>query len=126
MINNAPVSVILPVADMTRATSFYRDQLGLTDAGQEPGGNQLLRSGSGTTIALMAAEEGAQSAHTAVSFEVDDIHAEIAELKSAGITFFDYDLPTLKTTDHVCVIGSEQAAWFADTEGNILCLHQFD
>jgi hypothetical protein len=24
----------------------------------------------------------------------------------------------------VCVLGSEKAAWFMDTEGNCLCLHQ--
>jgi len=33
-------------------------------------------------------------------------------------------LPGLKTTDHVAVMGTEKAAWFADTEGNILCLHE--
>jgi hypothetical protein len=26
--------------------------------------------------------------------------------------------------DHVCVLGAEKAAWFNDTEGNILCLHE--
>jgi hypothetical protein len=40
------------------------------------------------------------------------------------VSFLDYDLPDLKTTNHVCVLGSEKAAWFADTEGNILCLHE--
>ena len=30
----------------------------------------------------------------------------------------------LKTVDGVCVLGSEKAAWFKDTEGNILCIHQ--
>ena len=29
-----------------------------------------------------------------------------------------------KTVEHVCVLGSEKAAWFEDTEGNILCLHE--
>jgi len=35
-----------------------------------------------------------------------------------------YDLPGLKTIEHVCVLGSEKAAWFQDPEGNILCLHE--
>jgi hypothetical protein len=26
----------------------------------------------------------------------------------------------VKTVDHVCVLGAEKAAWFDDTEGNIL------
>ena len=53
-----------------------------------------------------------------------DIAGAIAQLKSRGVAFADYDLPGLKTVEHVCVLGSEKAAWFEDTEGNILCLHE--
>jgi hypothetical protein len=35
------------------------------------------------------------------------------------VVFEDYDFPT-KTVNHVCVLGSEKAAWFKDTEGNYL------
>ncbi|WP_411286109.1 hypothetical protein [Lapillicoccus sp.] len=59
-----------------------------------------------------------------LSFEVTDIVAEISDLESRGVSFLDDDLPDLRTTDHVCVLGSEKAAWFSDTEGNILCLHE--
>ncbi len=40
------------------------------------------------------------------------------------MTFHDYDLPGFRTVGHVCVLGSEKAAWFSDPEGNILCLHE--
>lgn len=59
-----------------------------------------------------------------LSFEVTDIVAEISDLESRGVSFPYDDLPDLRTTDHVCVLGSEKAAWFSDTEGNILCLHE--
>jgi len=124
MINNAPLTAVLPVVDVSRATGFYRDQLGLKDLGDEPSGNHLLLTGSGTQIALMRAEEGAQSSHTVLSFEVENISTQIRDLEGRGVSFLDYDLPDLKTTDHVCVMGAEKAAWFADTEGNILCLHE--
>ncbi|MDQ1537537.1 MAG: hypothetical protein QOE58_1930 [Actinomycetota bacterium] len=124
MISNAQLTPILPVVDVVRATEFYRNRLGLTDLGDEPGGNHLLRTGSGATIGLMAAEPGAQSSHTVLTFEVEDIMNEVKDLESQGVDFYDYDLPNLKTTDHVCVMGAERAAWFADTEGNILCLHE--
>jgi hypothetical protein len=55
---------------------------------------------------------------------VDSVTQEILELEGRGVRFFDYDLPDLKTTNHVAVMGTEKAAWFADTEGNILCLHE--
>ncbi len=41
-----------------------------------------------------------------------------------GVVFEDYDLPGLRTVDHVCVLGSEKAAWFRDTEGNIMAVVQ--
>ena len=62
--------------------------------------------------------------HTAVSFQVQDIASAIRTLKAAGVVFEDYDYPTLKTVEHVCVLGSEKAAWFSDPDGNILCIHE--
>ena len=124
MISNAHLTVILPVVDVSRATGFYRDRLGLKDLGDEPSGNHVLLTGTGTQIALMPAEEGAQSGHTVLSFEIENIARQIKDLEGRGVTFLDYDLPDLKTTDHVAVMGAEKAAWFADTEGNILCLHE--
>jgi catechol 2,3-dioxygenase-like lactoylglutathione lyase family enzyme len=124
MISNAALTPVLPVVDVSRATGFYRDRLGLKDAGDDPGGNHLMKTTSGATIALMSAEQGAQSAHTVLTFEVEDITSEIQDLQSRGVGFYDYDLPNLKTADHVAVMGAEKAAWFADSEGNILCLHE--
>lgn len=115
MISNAQLTPVLPVVDVTRATGFYRDRLGLKDIGEDPGGNHLVQTGTGATIALMPAEEGAQSPHTVLTFEVQDIMNEIRDLQSRGIGFYDYDLPELQTTDHVAVMGAEKAAWFADT-----------
>jgi hypothetical protein len=48
----------------------------------------------------------------------------VETLKSAGVVFEDYDFPELKTVNHICVLGSEKAAWFKDTEGNYLCIHE--
>jgi len=124
MISNAQLTPILPVVDVSRATDFYRDRLGLVDLGDEVGGNHLMRTGAGATIGLMPAEEGAQSPHTVLTFEVENITDEVRDLQSRGVGFLDYDLPDLKTVDHVCVMGTEKAAWFADSEGNILCLHE--
>jgi hypothetical protein len=73
---------------------------------------------------LFPKPEGTKAQHTALSFRVDEIATAVAELSGRGVQFADYDLPGLKTTDHVCVLGSEKAAWFEDPEGNILCLHQ--
>ena len=74
--------------------------------------------------ALFPKPGGTKADHTAISFQVTDIGKSIAELKAAGVVFEDYDFPGLKTIEHVCVLGSEKAAWFKDSEGNYLCIHE--
>jgi catechol 2,3-dioxygenase-like lactoylglutathione lyase family enzyme len=117
------VTCILPVIDLERARRFYGDLLGLEAVGARPDGKYVFRSG-GTEIALFPKTGGTRAEHTAISFRVEDIVAAIRALEARGVVFADYDLPDLKTVDHVCVLGSEKAAWFKDPEGNILCLHE--
>ena len=117
------VTAMLPVKDMARARNFYEKQLALVPLGEKPDGKFVYRCG-GTEIALFPRPGGTKAEHTALSFRVGDIRAAIREFESRGIAFADYDLPGLKTVEHVCVLGSEKAAWFQDTEGNILCLHE--
>ena len=114
---------MLPVKDMERARHFYEQRLGLEPLGLKPDGKFVYRCG-GTEIALFPKPEGTKAQHTALSFRVERIDAAVAQLKARGVVFADYDLPGLKTVEHVCVLGAEKAAWFEDTEGNILCLHE--
>lgn len=121
--STASVTTMLPVMNMSRARAFYEGCLGL-----KPGGFRLdgkfVYSVGGSTLALFPKPEGTKADHTAISFRVSDIGASIEELKAAGVVFEDYDIPGLKTVNHVCVLGAEKAAWFKDTEGNYLCIHE--
>lgn len=121
--NATQVTCILPVKDMPRARRFYEEQLGLPPVGLKPDGKFVYRCG-GAEIALFPKAEGTKAQHTALSFRVADIKAAIRDLERRGVKFADYDLPGLKTVEHVCVLGAEKAAWFEDPEGNILCLHE--
>jgi predicted enzyme related to lactoylglutathione lyase len=123
MLANTCVTTMLPVIDMARARAFYERCLGLTPGGLRPDGKFVYAVG-GSTLALFPKAEGTRAEHTAISFQVPDIAASIAQLKKTGVVFEDYDLPGFKTVAHVCVLGSEKAAWFKDTEGNTLCIHQ--
>jgi predicted enzyme related to lactoylglutathione lyase len=125
MLSSAPVTAILPVMDMQRARDFYETRLGLTPVGMKPNGQFVYACAAGAcSIALFPKEGGTKAEHTALSFEVQDIASVLAALEKAGVVFEDYDLPGLKTVNHVCVLGSEKAAWFKDTEGNYLCIHE--
>jgi hypothetical protein len=46
----------------------------------------------------------------------------VAELRSRGIVFEEYDLPGLKTINGIADMDGERAAWFKDSEGNILSI----
>ena len=123
MLSESTVTTMLPVKDLARARAFYEGCLGLTPGGLKPDGKFVYKV-KGSTLALFPKPEGTKADHTAISFQVDDIAASIAELKRAGVVFEDYDFPGFKTVDHVCVLGAEKAAWFKDPEGNYLCLHE--
>lgn len=117
------VTVMLPTRDIDRARRFYEDQLGMADGAERPDGKIVYHCG-GTALALFPREGGTKAEHTVVSFRVEDIQSAVAALAARGVIFADYDLPGLRTVDHVCVLGSEKAAWFSDPEGNILCIHE--
>ncbi|MFD4673432.1 VOC family protein [Lentzea sp. NPDC058450] len=124
MLTATKTTTMLPVEDADRAGRFYEDQLGLKPVATQPDGTRIFALGQGDALGLMPAEKGAQTGHTVLSFEVPDLEGEIRELEGKGVRFEDYDLPDFKTTNHIAVMGTERAAWFLDTEGNILCLHE--
>ncbi|RAK63262.1 VOC family protein [Hymenobacter edaphi] len=124
MLATAPVTVMLPVRNLERARQFYEQALGLHPIGLKADGKFEYACGSTNVIALLPKPSATPADHTALSFEVPDIAAAIQELQQHGVQFEDYDLPGLKTVNHICVLGAEKAAWFKDPEGNYLCLHQ--
>ena len=131
------VSVMLPITDPTRAQKFYGDLLELPFDGNDGEGGLMFRLGGGSELVLRPLLEdfkvtsevrplpaGQQSPNTAMSFEVGDLPAEIAQLEERGVRFEDYDQPGFTTVDHVFHNGGESAAWFLDPDGNVLCVHQ--
>ena len=123
-LSKAVITTILPVKDMNRAREFYEKKLGLEPKGFAADGNYLFACGGDAHIALITKPEGTRAEHTALSFEVTGIERVISELQSTGVQFESYDFPNLRTVDHICVLGSDKAAWFKDSEGNYLCVHE--
>lgn len=123
VLTDSTITTMLPVTDGERAGRFYSRTLGLKPTGAAEDGTRYFAAGAGI-IGLRPMPDGAQRENTALSFEVVDIQAEVAALESRGVRFQDYDVDGLKTVDHIADLGTERAAWFTDSEGNVLCLHQ--
>lgn len=121
---SSTVSMMLPISDADRARKFYSEQLALAFQGTDAEGSLLYQLAGGSQLVLLPRPDQLPSPSTAMSFEVPDVEAEVAELEGRGIQFEDYDLPDLKTVDHIATMGPEKAAWFLDPDGNVLCLHQ--
>ena len=123
MLSQSRITTILPVADVSRARRFYETTLGLRAATTRPDGSVILTGDQGS-LELLPRPEARASGFTVASFEVSDVAGEVKDLERRGVRFEDYDLPDVKTVGHVCVLGSERAAWFKDPEGNVLCIHE--
>ncbi|HET6502496.1 MAG TPA: VOC family protein [Amycolatopsis sp.] len=124
MLRNSAITTMLPARDADRASHFYADTLGLHLTAKSPDGTYYFEAGHGDAIGLRPLPDAQPSDNTAMSFEVSDIAGEVAELEGRGVQFQDFDSGELRTVDHIATLGNEKAAWFADTEGNILCLHE--
>jgi catechol 2,3-dioxygenase-like lactoylglutathione lyase family enzyme len=131
MLENSNVSTRIPTQDLERARTFYKDKLGLTPAEERPGGLRY-RCGNGF-FSLFQSSGKASSNHTQMAWEVDDIVSTVEWLRSRGVVFEEYDLPGLKTKNGIAeVTGNypssravgEKAAWFRDSEGNLLAIGQ--
>ena len=122
MLTNSQVTAILPAVNLDRARKFYEQKLGLKI--QEANATDILyECGQGTMLYLY--QRGQTKAdHTAAGFSVDNIEAQMNDLRSRGVVFEEYDFPGLKTENGVAMMGHVKSAWFRDTEGNILALTQ--
>lgn len=122
MLMNSTVTANIPAEDLGRAREFYADKLGLTPTAENPGG-LVYTTASGTSFFLYQTEYAGQAGHTIAQWHVADVAAEVKELQGRGLTFEHYDLPEMTWDGDVAAMGETgHAAWFKDSEGNILCL----
>ena len=123
MLQRSPMYAYIPVADLSRARKFYEQKLGFVPK-EEAAGGILYQFGDHTACFMYPTPNAGTSKASQAFWEVDDLDREVAELKKKGVAFEDYDLPDIKTKDGIATGGGAKSAWFKDTEGNFLCLHQ--
>jgi catechol 2,3-dioxygenase-like lactoylglutathione lyase family enzyme len=120
MLGRADATPMIAVKDLDRARQFYEDKLGLKEV-DDFGEGFVLKSGD-TKFEVYRSEFAGTNKATALTFEVDDIHDEVRELKEKGIFFEEYDLPGLERQGDLYVAEGFKTTWFKDPDGNILSL----
>jgi predicted enzyme related to lactoylglutathione lyase len=124
MLNRASVTANIPAADLDRARSFYADTLGMTPSSEMADAGMLIyRTDGGTTFQVYQTEFAGQAGHTIAQFHVDDVEGEARALQEKGVALETYDMPGVTWDNGVADMGAiGKAAWFKDSEGNILCI----
>jgi len=125
MLAGQPMLVTIPAGDLARARAWYADKLGFT-TDQEEAEALLYRCGKERLFLLLSSPGAGTSQHQPAAWVVDDLEAEVAELRDQGVEFEEYDEPFLRTVDGIARTRVGKAAWLKDSEGNVLTITQLD
>ena len=121
MLQDSPLYAYLPAQDIARARRFYEDKLGFRPK-QEIAGGIVYAFANGTAAFLYVTPHAGTSKASQAFWQVDDVEREVAALKARGVIFENYDMPGEKSPSGVITAGGAKAAWFKDSEGNILAI----
>jgi catechol 2,3-dioxygenase-like lactoylglutathione lyase family enzyme len=124
MFGNVPMHPVLPASDLERAKLWYSEKLGLEPVQEDDYGGVEYETGGGRFLVYMSEFAGTNKA-TAAGFLVENFDEAVAALRSNGVVFEDVDFGEFgSTVDGVMATpdGKDKAAWFKDSEGNILSI----
>jgi catechol 2,3-dioxygenase-like lactoylglutathione lyase family enzyme len=123
MLSEMPIDVVLLAPDLKASKEFYAEKLGLEILSEDEHAI-IFRCGGDSRIELSASTTGTADEQTQASWRVDDLAAELAELRSRGVEIMEYATPELKTEDGIVDTGDALHAWIVDPGGNTLGLNQ--
>ncbi|HSV81968.1 MAG TPA: VOC family protein [Ramlibacter sp.] len=123
MLQDFPMYAYIPARDLARARQFYETKLGFQPK-EVINGGVVYGFGQGTACFLYQTPNAGTSQASQAFWSVADVDREIEALKARGVVFEDYDLPGEKSAAGALTAGGAKAAWFKDSEGNIMALIQ--
>jgi predicted enzyme related to lactoylglutathione lyase len=113
----------IPARDLSRARRFYEDTLGFVPK-QQVNGGVVYEFARGTACFLYPTPYAGTSQASQAFWSVEDVDAEIVALQARGVAFEHYDMPGIRSAAGAITAGGAKAAWFKDSEGNIMALIQ--
>jgi catechol 2,3-dioxygenase-like lactoylglutathione lyase family enzyme len=126
VLDNARIETRIPTQDLARARRWYAEKLGLEPVEAREGG--LRYEGAAGVFCLFASAGASDGSFTQMSFYVDDLEAAVADLRARGVVFEEYDGTVNGIMDiegnYPSKGRGERAAWFRDSEGNLLGVGQ--
>ena len=123
MLQDSPMYAYIPAKDVARARRFYEQKLGFKPKAELAGG-VAYECGAHAGCFLYPTPNAGTSKASQAFWEVDDVEREVAELRARGVEFEHYDMPGQRSENGIVTAGGAKAAWFKDSEGNILAVIQ--
>ena len=123
MLGEHPIDVVLLATDLESSKEFYAGKLGL-EILNESEEEITYKCGGDSRLAVTKSTTGTADEQTQAGWRVDDLAAELAELRARGVEIQEYDMPGLKTTDGVADVGFALVAWIVDPHRNALAIQQ--
>jgi catechol-2,3-dioxygenase len=123
MLGEHPIDVVLLATDLESSKQFYAGKLGL-ELLNESEEEITYKCGGDSRLVVTKSTTGTADEQTQAGWRVDDLAAELAELRSRGVEIQEYDMPGLKTVDGVADLGFALMAWIVDPHRNALAIMQ--
>jgi catechol 2,3-dioxygenase-like lactoylglutathione lyase family enzyme len=106
----------LPARDIERARRFYAGALGVHPFAERDG--HLYYDIGGCRFMVFTSTGSASGAHDQLGFVTADLAGHVAQMRGSGVVFEDF----AGTSDGIADFGPVRAAWFRDSEGNLINL----
>jgi catechol 2,3-dioxygenase-like lactoylglutathione lyase family enzyme len=123
MLGDYPVNVILLAPDLQASKNFYAEKIGL-EVISEDANTVTFMCGAGTSLVVSASTTGTADEQTQAAWLVDDLAAELAELRDRGVEIVELDTPALKTENGIVDTGDTLHAWIVDPGRNTIGIDQ--
>ena len=124
MFEKLMATAVLPATDLDRAKRWWHDVLDRDPVEVDVESGNVFYDVGGTVVLVYLTGFAGTAQNTALNLVTDDIERDAAALRARGAEFHEYDFPGLKTVDGIADLGDERAAWFSDSEENIIALGQ--
>ncbi len=120
------ITAALPAQDLGRAKAFYVEKVGLQalESGflKARDGQVGLTVGDGANqLFVYPAQVRSSGEFTQAVIHVTDVRAVVGQMRGRGVEFEEYDTPETQTENGIARMpGGGEAAWFKDSEGNLV------
>jgi predicted enzyme related to lactoylglutathione lyase len=120
MLQSFPMYSYIPAKDVKRARAFYEQTLGFKPD-DETNGGVVYKFAGGTACFLYPTPNAGTSEASQAFWDVDEVEDVVDKLVSRGVVMEIYPGADERG---IITAGGAKAAWFKDSEGNIMAVIQ--